>query len=115
MTTEYKEALISAGVDLEDALHRFMDNEDLLERMLKKFPADQSFIDLQTALKNENCEDAFRAAHTLKGVSGNLSFKKLFTALCEQVEALRSNDLARAKQLMPSVSEAYEKIMQVIR
>lgn len=114
MTTEYKETLISAGVDLEDALHRFMDNEYLLELMLKKFPADQSFIGIQTALENENCEEAFRAAHTLKGVAGNLSFIKLFTAICEQVEALRNNDLARAKQLMPSVSDAYEKIIQVI-
>ena len=40
MTDLQKSQLIAAGIDIDDALPRFMGNEALLERFLKKFLQD---------------------------------------------------------------------------
>ena len=47
-------------------------------RFALKFLEDQSYIQLKQALENKNYEDAFRSAHTLKGVCQNLSFDRLY-------------------------------------
>ena len=38
--------LEGVGIDVEDGLHRFLNNEDLLVRFLKKFPAEESYNQL---------------------------------------------------------------------
>ena len=43
-----KESLLVAGIDVEDALRRFMGNENLLKRMLSKFINDTTINDLRT-------------------------------------------------------------------
>ena len=56
-----------------------MDNADsLIQRFTLKFLEDQSYLQLKQALENKNYEDAFRGAHTLKGVCQNLSFDRLY-------------------------------------
>ena len=59
--------------DYQDVLGRLY-SEALVQRFVGKFLSDQSFQLLESSLKTENYEDAFRAAHTLKGVTQNLSF-----------------------------------------
>ena len=49
----------------------------LIQRFTLKFLEDQSYLQLKQALENKNYEDAFRSAHTLKGVCQNLSFDRL--------------------------------------
>ena len=73
-----KEQLTAAGVDVHGALERFMGNEALLERMLQRFTGDANYAQLLAAADKRDAEEALRAAHTLMGMSGNLSM----TALC---------------------------------
>ena len=49
----------------------------LVERFLGKFLDDGSFSELTSAMAAGQTEAAFRAAHTLKGVSANLGFERL--------------------------------------
>ena len=46
----------------------------LVERFIGKFLDDGSFSELTSAMAAGQTEAAFRAAHTLKGVSANLGF-----------------------------------------
>lgn len=110
-----RENLEAAGVDYEGALARFMGNEGLLARFLKKFLNDPNFLDLQGALDRGDAEGAFRAAHTLKGVAGNLSLSELYDKASKISEALRGGDLESAKGLMPDVQAAYQKIIDVLQ
>ncbi len=48
-----------------------------------------SFEKLQTALANGNLKEAFDAAHSLKGVLGNLALTPLFNPVNEMTELLR--------------------------
>ena len=53
-------------------------SEALIQRFTLKFLEDQSYLQLKQTLENKNYEDAFRSAHTLKGVCHNLSFDRLY-------------------------------------
>lgn len=107
--------LRDAGVNTETALKRFMNNVSLMERLLKKFLDDKSYAALTAALDAGETEEAFKAAHTLKGVCGNLSFDNLFSIVSEQTEVLRAGNLEEGKAMMPQVTEAYGKVMGILK
>lgn len=107
MTESLKTQLIEAGVDVNGALERFMGNEALLERFLKKFPQDGNYQKLCDAVKACDWDTALTASHTLKGVCGNLSITPLFDLLTNQVAALRAGDWQRAEEMMSLIAKAY--------
>ena len=90
--------------DYQDVLGRLY-SEALVQRFVGKFLSDQSFQLLESSLKAENYEEAFRAAHTLKGVTQNLSFTKLYHSSHAITEALRAKDYDLAKELFTQVTE----------
>ena len=110
-----KRRLVEAGVDVDGALARLMQNEGLLTRLLRAFLQDTNFAQLQQALAARDGKAAFAAAHTLKGVSANLSLTRLTESVSEVVEALRAGDLEAARALMPAVEEAYREITAFLR
>ena len=93
MSKEMKEGLISQGVDYNTALERFMGKDDLYERFLVKFLDDENFSKLGENIKAGNIGEAFKCAHTLKGLSGNLGFDNLLEEDVRIVEILRSGSL----------------------
>lgn len=80
---------------------------DVVLHFVLRFKQDGSFEALKTALKNGDTDTAFRAAHTLKGVSANLGFTALYNAVSQITEALRNGDIVRAKGLFPNLAEKY--------
>lgn len=110
-----KEKLMGAGIDVPVALERFMGNEALLERFLKKFLKDASYEKLVAAIDAHHGEEALAAAHTLKGVSGNLAMTELFDLLTQQVAAFRARDWDKAVNLMPEITIKYETVSAAIQ
>ena len=72
----------------KDVLSRLM-TEERIKKFLIKFLSDPSFSELNSAMGKKNLEDAFRAAHTLKGISKNLSITSLSYSASNLTEALR--------------------------
>ena len=72
-----QECYKAIGGNYEAVLGR-LHSEALIQRFTLKFLEDQSYLQLKQALENKNYEDAFRGAHTLKGVCQNLSFDRLY-------------------------------------
>lgn len=114
MTEEVRNKLVAMGLNMDTAMERFMNNESLLERFLKKFPNDKSYQDLLAAIENEDTDAAFVAAHTLKGVSANLSLESLQKVVGEQTELFRNKDFESGAKMMPAVTEIYENIVAVL-
>lgn len=114
MDNEKKQRLIDAGIDFADALNRFMGNENMLERFMGKFTADQNYQKLVDALDRNDGEAALAASHTLKGVCGNLSMTKLFDLLTVQVKAFRDGDFDGAKAMMNDITAVYNEIIAAI-
>ena len=67
-----------------------------------------NYLQLKQALENKNYEDAFRSAHTLKGVCQNLSFDRLYEVSNELTELLRDRTGEK-----PGIPEAMEKVTEV--
>ena len=114
MTDTRRARLTAAGIDVDDALQRMMGSEALLERLLGKFPEDGNYAALRSALAAGDQEAAARAAHTLKGVCGNLSMTALHGLFTRQVAALRSGDAAAAWALLDEIAPAYAAVTAAI-
>lgn len=84
---------------LEEAYSQLQGNYEKVIKLLKspalvqkfalKFIDDKSFELLERSLNEENYEEAFRAAHTIKGVCLNLCFDSLYHSAVEMTEDLR--------------------------
>lgn len=109
-----KKGLEDAGFDVETAMERFMNNEEIYFRFLKKFCLDSSYQELLQAMQEQNMENAFNAAHTLKGLAGNLSVGILYRRLVPFVEFLRSRDTKAAMEYWPDIKEDYERSVEAI-
>ena len=114
MDQEKRKDLEAAGIDVQSALERFMDNEMLLERFLKKFLDDPNYEKLKAAQAAGDREGAVTASHSLKGVCGNLSMTELFDLLTRQVAAFRADDWEGAVAMMPELDRMYEGLCAAI-
>lgn len=99
--------------DYEGTLARMM-KEDRMKKFLLLFLQDTSYQSLCDHMEAENVEEAFRAAHTLKGVTINLGLSKLNRASFEITEALRAKNLEGARAFLPDVTAAYEQTAAAI-
>lgn len=66
-----KECYDKMGADYEDVLSRLR-SEVLVRKFALKFLDDDSYANLKAAMESGNAPEAFRGAHTLKGVAQNL-------------------------------------------
>lgn len=110
-----REKLLMAGIDMEDAMGRFLGNENLLLKFLKKFPDDSNYEYFKKSMSEKKYDEAFKAAHALKGLCGNLSLKNLYETVSREVEMLRSENYQEAEELMPDVVSEYEKVLEILK
>lgn len=114
MDESRKKQLEAAGIDVGDALARFMNNEGLMMKFLLRFPQDQNYQRLCQAMEAQDAAAAYEAAHTLKGVAGNLSMKGLYARVCDVVEDLRGGDLAAAAGKMDGLRASYQQTLDAV-
>lgn len=71
---------IRSGIDCHKAIKRLGGNNKLFVRLINDFMNDfaDSAVDIRKALTQEEPEKSARLLHTLKGVAGNISARKLF-------------------------------------
>ena len=105
-----KEFYREIGSSYADVTAR-LGNEEFVRYFVLLFKDDKSFEALKESLKKGLAEDAFRAAHTLKGVAANLGFSALYENAAEITEALRGGDLNAAAALFPALEEKYSKVI----
>ena len=90
----------------------------LIRRFIAKFLDDGSYPELCRAMEQGQTEEAFRAAHTLKGVSANLGFDRLTASSGELTELLRGRTdgiPTEAVPLLDMVRQDYDLTADAIR
>ena len=103
-----KECYEQMGSDYEGVLER-LGSEAIVKRFALKFLQDPSFAQLKESLAKNDGEEAFRAAHTLKGVCLNLGFDELFEVSAELTEKLRERKTAGSERI---ISEGIRKVSE---
>jgi len=114
MDEKRKQQLEEAGINFQTGMERFLGNEKLFVSFLHKFPKDPSFSQLCIHMENKETQAAFREAHTLKGVAGNLSLDGLSVLLVPFVERLREGNFEKAKSLFSGIIEKYTQLNDII-
>lgn len=109
------EQLKQAGIEVEDALERFMNNVPMFELFLSKFREEQNFSKMLEAMEQGDARETYNCAHELKGVCANLSMKALYQVVAKQTEALRQGDMAAAKADVPELKQKYAAVQEVLR
>lgn len=100
--------------DYEGVLSRLR-SEKMVQKFALKFLKDSSYDLLVRSLQEKNYEEAFRAAHTIKGVCQNLGFTKLGDSSSHLTDALRSGWSEEAGPYVEQVKEDYEKTTGALR
>lgn len=112
MTIE--EFYITINENYDEMLKRFMSPERIT-KYVRMFTMDDSFKTLEISLAAKDYELAFRMVHTLKGVSANLGFMKLYEKSVVLTEILRAKQYdADLETPFSAIKEEYERIMDVI-
>ena len=102
------------GADYDGVMGRLR-SERMVQKFALKFLADPSYELLTSSMAAENYEEAFRAAHTIKGVCQNLGFTALMSSSSRLTEALRSGVTPEAPALAKEVAADYERTAAALK
>lgn len=114
MGNEILDSLKNSGNDVDGALRRFVGNESMYIKFLKRFLDDKSYLELKDAVEKNDIGNAFVAAHSLKGVAGNLGLTKLYDIASEVSDKLRVRSDFDLAADFASVTEQYDEAVRFI-
>ena len=81
-------------LNYEDGIKRVMNNAKLYIKLLTKFRTDTNLDELSSALTEGDMEKAQAQAHTIKGVSANLSLSELFKQVLELENQIKARSVS---------------------
>lgn len=110
-----KECYAALNGDYEEAMGRLR-SERLVQKFVLKFLEDGSFDLLCRSMESGDMSEAFRAAHTIKGVCANMAFTALLDSSSQLTELLRAGDSGtQAQELFERVKADYAQTAQAIQ
>jgi HPt (histidine-containing phosphotransfer) domain-containing protein len=99
-------------VDVEDGSKRVMNNIKLFVKLLGKFKEDKSLDEINAALTAGDMAKAQIAAHTIKGLTANLSLMELNKQCIELEAQLKSGSIPNEQ--FAAVKDTYAKTIQEV-
>ena len=119
MTDETRKMLENAGYDVNGALARFVNNENLYFMFMKKFKNDENYMKIEGALAAENYEEVYSAVHALKSVAGNLGIQDVFEKTVEMLALIKGksaddNIKEPAYAIYEELKKGYDKAVGII-
>ena len=113
MTIE--ECYAHLGSNYDEVLRRF-GTADLVAKFLLLLPKDESYAKLCAALREKNGEEAFRSAHSLKGICMNLGLESLYHPTYALTEELRGRKVTeKAELLFCDLKKEYGRTLEYIK
>ncbi|MCI8638787.1 MAG: Hpt domain-containing protein [Coprococcus sp.] len=111
-----KECYDAMGADYDDVMARLR-KDDRVQKFLLKVLDDKSYTLLIDSVEERNIPEAFRAAHTLKGVCQNLSLTKLYKSASVLSDVLRDREDYREdiEPALAQVKQDYDEMIGYIR
>jgi len=88
--------------DRGELMDRCLDDADFAVEMLEIFARQmpEQMLKLNAAMTAGLTQDAAKAAHAMKGTSGNLAARRLHVAMSEIEKTLRLDDLPKAQEML---------------
>ena len=108
------DALKQFGADTNDGMTRCMNNEAFYFKLIGKVVEDKNFEALENAVAEKNLDAAFEAAHSLKGVLGNLALTPIYEPVYEITELLRARTDMDYAPYLKTISEKRSALKELI-
>lgn len=108
-----RECYQQLGGNYDAVLSRFR-SEERVRKFVLRFLDDKSYQLLIDSLQDQNYDEAFRAAHTIKGICQNLGLDQLFFSSNELTEQLRNKDLEDLNIKVSQVERDYKITIEAI-
>ena len=102
------------GCDYNDIMSRLR-TEERIKKFAGMFTRDESYNTLIRCVNEGDADEAFRAAHTMKGMCQNMAFTRLYQSSHAITEILRGEDMDGAKQMLDTVTEDYNIVIAGIQ
>lgn len=102
------------GCDIEGAMERFLEDEELYYSCLEILVEDEGLKRLGEELKAGETEEAFDCAHTLKGVIGNMGLTPMFEIMVRIVEPLREGRIENLEPVYEELVEAKDYLKRLL-
>ena len=109
-----QECYAAMGGDYAGVTSR-LPTERMVQKFVLKFLNDGSYDLLVRSMEAEDYAEAFRAAHTIKGVCQNLGFTVLYQSSSQLSEALRNGFTPEAPARAEQVAVDYKQTVEAIR
>ena len=103
-------------IDFNEGVKRVMNNAKLYTKLLTKFKTDTNINDLSSSLAAGDLEKAQVQAHTIKGVSANLSLTELFKQVLEletqiKAKSVNPNQMEVVKTVFAATIQEVERVI----
>lgn len=108
------EVLKTFGADTSDGLKRCLDNEAFYLKLVSKALEDKNFDMLEEAVAAGDLDNAFEAAHSLKGVLGNLALTPIYKPVYDITELLRARTDTDYTSLIREISDKREQLVRLM-
>ncbi len=115
MDAQRKAKLLEAGVNVDNALERFMGNEKMLDKYLGRFLNEKSYAALAAAIGANDQAGAQAAAHTLKSVCGAIGCEGMQEQVVRQEKAMKAGDWDKVVAMMPDIEKTYQTICAALQ
>ena len=102
--------LKALGVNTEEGIARCIGKPEFYLKMVKTALSDNGFEKLEAAVAAGNYDEAFAAAHNLKGVAANLALTPLNEPLRELTDLLRPRTEVDCSRLLAECREQYGRL-----
>lgn len=119
MSESVRELMIESGFDYDNAVYRFLGNEQMYQKFLKKLLEDTCYEQIVQGLAKQSAADVFSAAHTLKGVAANLGITPVQQLASHITEATRDKadadvDFEQIEVMTRQLEEKYKRSCELI-
>lgn len=110
-------ALLDVGLDADTQISRFMDSEEMFVKFYKGFftAADAVVTQLETAVEKGDTDTVIHAAHSLKGLAGNIGLYGVYDPSKKIVDDLRAGYKDEYKSDFDKAYGAYTAALSVSR
>ena len=108
------EQLNDFGVNTKEGLTRCMNNQKFYFKMLKMGLSSDQFDKLGNAIEAGKNDEAFEAAHALKGVLGNLALTPIYNPLAEMTEMLRAGKDANYVEMYKPIMDLRNQLLAMV-
>ncbi len=109
------ELLNKFGADTVTGKARCVNNESLYLRLVNMVPSNDSFNKLFEYINANDLDNAFQAAHNLKGVTANLALTPLYNPLCEISDLLRNKTVMDYTNLITEIKNKRQELEDICK